>query len=73
MSEWQPIETAPLGATLILVSTTDLGMEFIDTAYWAHDNCWRLGSPGNNERLWLEPTHWQPCPPPPVRSEPLDR
>jgi hypothetical protein len=68
MSEWQPIETAPYGKTVLLFAITDT-----ETGNWKMATGSR---PFDNSRPWnwggyelrpydVEPTHWMPLPEPP--------
>jgi hypothetical protein len=71
MSEWQSIESAPkdgTGVTLIDMSSND---PTPGAGYW-RDGVWSAISPRDdptNELIhvivWVNPTHWQPLPPPP--------
>lgn len=63
--EWQPIETAPVGKTMILVIgiTRDDGKPYVSDPY-----CVWQPSPGKFTRWphdFFEPTHWMPLPEPP--------
>jgi hypothetical protein len=67
--EWQPIETAPKGGTLILVGsardgyTTEAQFDTEREEWWEVNTHWTdaTGDP-------LYPTHWMPLPAPPVGS-----
>ena len=58
MSEWQPIETAPMdGTPIILLPYGDVTDLFV--SFWMQsDDRW-----ANNE--WSKITHWMPLPSPP--------
>ena len=61
MSEWQPIETAPMGGTVVLLyrpNTQFIGYYGGGNSGW-HYNTAGLGS------IWPLPTHWMPLPKPP--------
>lgn len=72
MSEWQPIETAPMDGTRVLLyqpteggsygPNPDKDMDYyIFTGWWDGAN-WLCAEYGAFSK---EPTHWQPEPPPP--------
>lgn len=59
--EWQPIETAPMDGTEILLGWFDLGSAYRvrHLGYWNDlHNRWADGS----GRRWRVPTHWMPLP-----------
>ena len=64
MSDWQPIETAPMDGTEVLL----FGDRF-DSAYLCafHDGEWKYA--GRYPDCWdggiVNPTHWMPLPAPP--------
>lgn len=67
-SDWQPIETAPMDGTELLLSGPSWnGMKPDEPPYFAvglwQSGAWREGEDGS--RLW-SPTHWMPLPEPPV-------
>ena len=70
---WQPIETAPIDGTDILVCVTyNLSDDEWETKIWVD---WQVPSerwPGYWARIDIpfSPTHWMPLPPPPVRETP---
>jgi hypothetical protein len=77
MAEWQPIETAPVGVTVLIY------MPWINKVAFAGLRChrgewaWRVvTSPGDTAfKLTAPPSHWQPLPEPPVmtpRSDPAE-
>lgn len=74
--DWQAIETAPQDGSLIWAADH----HSMCIAYWAgkYEKCWRNWFKGCRydnvdlgtdaflpERIWFEPTHWQPIPKPP--------
>lgn len=65
--EWQPIETAPQDGNplLLWVETDDGGEPMIlyrdGNGHWLFENELIQSAP-----FYLEPTHWQPLPPPPA-------
>lgn len=68
MSEWQDIETAPKDGRWILAVVSG----FIpDVVHWDGHYGWWTGQDdfieGECDEMW-RPTHWQPLPPPPVKS-----
>ena len=62
MSEWQPIETAPLDGKEILITTAGIGT-LVRVGFWdeAREGVWSVW-PGRERMI---PTHWMPLPPPP--------
>lgn len=60
--QWQPIETAPKGGSILAYQKSTV---FIATYAEYHDGnpCWR-----DEEMFIAEPTHWMPLPEPPCRS-----
>lgn len=55
--QWQPIETAPLGADVLTWDGNDCAVLF-----WSKFNkCWTCGDPKRK----YAPTHWMPLPPGP--------
>lgn len=73
VGKWQPIETAPKDEIRVIVCT-DGG--FVTTARWVpkfSKNHYDFDAPGwfsdsLQDRLFSEPTHWQPLPSPPTTS-----
>ncbi|UXO93952.1 hypothetical protein Pan3_30 [Pseudanabaena phage Pan3] len=63
---WRDIETAPRDGTRVTVGSTDGWV--VGDAYWCEeDESWReLNNHPTDVWGWpIEPTHWQPLPPPP--------
>lgn len=66
MSEWRPIETAPLDGTRILLHEKG----YVHVASWVPDffadgGAWvtcDLNGIGGMEYLRSDPSHWLPCP-----------
>ena len=58
MMEWQPIETAPLDGTLVIIRD---GLT-VKTGHWSEisNGCWV--DPEYGDDLHVEPTHWMPLP-----------
>ena len=63
MSEWQPIETAPIVGTILIASWSEEQSRYIvDAGFWEDfdGGAW-----------WpytiINPTHWMPMPAPPAR------
>lgn len=70
MSEWQPIETAPMDGTPILCVVKGIyeptGEPFHpDVAHWDGDEWTGTNCEVDNERNTYQPTHWMPLPEPP--------
>ena len=73
MTEWQPIETAPLDGTRVLLAmnprlnyeTVQIGYA-VGTALWGL--CWRFDGEYTVEAP-AGATHWMPLPGPPARNE----
>lgn len=79
MSKWQPMETAPLDGTVILIAR----MRLPDTPGWVHVAYWGRfeGGGGTRDYPWIcikekgrtgrwggmSPTHWMPLPNPPIK------
>jgi uncharacterized protein DUF551 len=68
MSEWQPIETAPIDGTDILVCMThNLSADEWETIQWVDYQIpgayWPVFS--NRVDIPFPPTHWMPLPEPP--------
>ncbi len=66
MSEWQPIDTAPLEGDAILVTryvrSTNTGSIWVyHVAWWHRDGGWYTLGGGP----LTTPTHWMPLPEPP--------
>jgi hypothetical protein len=66
---WQPIETAPMDGTLVLIAAHDNGMpsqprHVLIAKYDGED--WRQDDSEYSE-TW-PPTHWMPLPTPPVNE-----
>jgi len=62
---WQPIETAPKGATDCILTYSPVGM---DIAWWSEgENDWLTVETGTY--LAGDPTHWQPLPIPPTKEK----
>ena len=77
--EWQPIETAPKkAAVLIAGGTYSMGSSFFQdepfagvTIAWGKDGEWQGDNAGaHDEFYWHKPTHWRPLPAPPATKEP---
>lgn len=69
MSDWRPIETAPLIQDLLVygISHNNISRQYI--AYQLHDGTWHREHYGG--RVPVNPTHWMPLPDPPhVRKDP---
>jgi len=66
MSEWRPIETAPLDGTEVLVwdEDTQAVQRAAYIPYWGGDPTWQLGTclQFGDETSQLSPTHWMPLP-----------
>ena len=78
MADWQPIETAPIDGTRILVfggrqdylidADEDAGAEMFAVAYWDQFLNWDEGNwrfccyDGGFYGEWEFPTHWMPLP-----------
>jgi hypothetical protein len=61
--QWQPIETAPLDGTQILVRCCGEGrIGFWDGYHW-------LTVPGRYAMTQIPPTHWMPFPDPPLAAQ----
>lgn len=64
---WQPIETAPMDGTVVLICGHDKdGAYYVADAKW--DGAWCLFVPDSDDHTcpsWGH-THWQPLPAPPV-------
>jgi len=65
MSDWQPIETAPIDEMFIYFWRRD-GKRTVGLAYKARDGGWRDSEGNWNVRI--HPTHWMPLPKPPITS-----
>lgn len=67
MSEWQPIETAPKDAE-VLIAEIVRGFYVVGEARYHHDaECWLWAGTDPSDH-WAEPlypTHWMPLPEPP--------
>jgi hypothetical protein len=59
MTEWQPIETAPQGGTVVLVFPNLQG--YCTVGHCLHDEWWDAF----NDNYEIYPTHWMPLPEPP--------
>ena len=71
MSEWQPIETAPMDGTDILVCVTrNLPDDGWETIQWVDWQTKRVRWPTYRDRddIPFPPTHWMPLPEPPSAS-----
>lgn len=76
--EWQPIKTAPLDGTRVIVVYAVHKGPFIDIARWDNDKYASEPRPlwvGNMSNLWGKvaarqnpPTHWMPLPDEPVSA-----
>lgn len=73
MSEWQPIETAPLNGTSVLlwqngrwITGRWRGEHYGEVLRWDMGN-WQ--SSDGIDLLYQPPTHWMPLPPPPAEKE----
>jgi hypothetical protein len=72
MTDWQSIETAPKMKNILLWAATDVSDSGeiknwkMDTGYWSTGaECWTWS--GYQVRKYdIQPTHWQPLPPPPI-------
>jgi hypothetical protein len=71
-SPWQPIKTAPKDGTAILVLLPSLYDDGLPALLWADDGVqigWWDGEDWVNLKSeLLDPTHWQPLPPPPQEA-----
>jgi hypothetical protein len=69
MSEWQPIESAPKDGTKVDVWCVREGKVplRIPNAYF-YEERWLHSF--NGMRIWHDPTHWMPLPPPPSEEQP---
>ncbi len=67
MSDWQPIETAPLDATeVLIVAVFDNGINPLYAVASNDGHGWRdMGDMGWGGTDGIEPTHWMPLPEPP--------
>ena len=70
MNEWQPIATAPKDLTEVLVYDPDYGgvvvaqyEMYATRPFWSSDI--HDFTTGGHK---IEPTHWQPLPPPPAKE-----
>jgi len=67
MTDWQPIETAPVDGTIVQLwvpdhNTVTTGWFCKDTGLWPHDEAFSEEGEPCNVGL---PTHWMPLPTPP--------
>jgi hypothetical protein len=67
MSEWQPIESAPKDGTKVDVWCEGKVPLRIPNAYF-YEERWLHSF--NGMRIWHDPTHWMPLPPPPSEEQP---
>jgi len=69
MSEWKPIETAPKDCAFLGYMQLTSEAWMIATMYWAGNEflCFEFYS--DNTEHSVQPTHWQPLPPPPKGGE----
>lgn len=75
MSEWQPIETAPLNCTVLVwvpdwkrVMTAEWSVEGLPQGWGEPYKPSWIGSPAPSddyEKIQIKPTHWMPLPPSP--------
>lgn len=72
---WQDIGTAPKMKNIILFAVTDIADDGrvrnwkMDTGYWSTGvECWTWSGYQVSKRD-IQPTHWRPCPEPPVIAE----
>jgi len=63
--EWQPIKTAPIDGTRIIVARNEL-VEPVTEAVWSFVEC-KFVTPLVRE--WFQPTHWMPLPSPPQEKQ----
>lgn len=65
MTDWQPIDTAPMDGRVIVTDGFVVG----EAAYYsAYEGWWWAGShplDATDGQLAYDPTHWMPLPPPP--------
>lgn len=62
---WQPIESAPVGKTLVLwadISMPDLPNWRMATGWLGYDGVWEWDGTRLDKEYHLKPTHWQPMP-----------
>jgi hypothetical protein len=64
MSEWQPIETAPTGTT-VLAWFGRVGMGYNVLIKDTQNNWHEAVDDGRSLKEGYEPSHWMPLPPPP--------
>lgn len=67
-SQWQPIETAPMDGTIVMVTLWKGFLpSWISKAHWSADrNRWLSGDPIEDMSGGLvTPSHWMPLPTPP--------
>ena len=71
MSEWQPIETAPIDRPILATSAIYGQWAIVEANEFAEWEClsFELSPMG----VGFYPTHWMPLPPPPASNEPLFR
>lgn len=65
--DWQPIETAPMDGTVVLVYADEHEVGWIGSAeYSLRYGCWDAIPAVAGEIYYsVNPTHWQPLPSPP--------
>lgn len=59
--QWRDISTAPKDGTLVLLADASGGDLVLVGRSWGDDFCCAK----DGDAFYPQPTHWQPCPPPP--------
>jgi hypothetical protein len=87
MSEWQPIETAPRDASILIcggtmdwddswgenIPFTGVTIAEYDNPYKDSPHPWRGGNTGGHDTYYrYNPTHWMPLPSPPTHTGETD-
>ena len=62
MSEWRPIETAPVGKSILIYGSGGVLFGYLDL-----QGNWRARHHGP---IKSEPSHWMPLPEPPKEAQP---
>lgn len=71
MGEWQPIASAPKGVPVLIygrgmTGLPEIGVAWQEQFHWQTTPSWEpVGVSGYEWDFYIEPTHWQPLPPPP--------